>query len=118
MSDRLKDKVTLITGAGSGIGRACARLFAVEGASVVGVDVNQAALAETSDLVERAGGRIHVEVADLIDERSVARLFDAVSERYDRLDVLHNCVGGSTSRDAAVDALDVDTLNDVINLEL
>jgi NAD(P)-dependent dehydrogenase (short-subunit alcohol dehydrogenase family) len=54
---RLRDKVALITGAGSGIGRQAALLFAKEGAAVLAVDVNEQAAAETVKLVTQAGAR-------------------------------------------------------------
>ena len=63
---RLKDKVALITGAGSGIGRETSLLFAAEGACVVVVDVNDAAGAETVAMVGKAGGiaaYIHADVS-------------------------------------------------------
>jgi NAD(P)-dependent dehydrogenase (short-subunit alcohol dehydrogenase family) len=54
---RLKDKVALITGAGSGIGRQSALLFSREGAAVLAVDVNDQAAQETVQLVKQQGGR-------------------------------------------------------------
>ena len=58
MTDRLKDKVCIITGIGSGMGRAAALLFAKEGAKVVGCDINVAAAEATVAAVRSAGGSI------------------------------------------------------------
>ena len=60
MTDRLKDKVCIITGTGGGIGRAAATLFAKEGARVVGCDINADNAAATLDTVRSAGGRMVV----------------------------------------------------------
>jgi NAD(P)-dependent dehydrogenase (short-subunit alcohol dehydrogenase family) len=90
MSDRrLEGKHTLITGAGSGIGRAIAERFAAEGASVVAVGRTQATLDETAELVRAAGGEASTAALDVADAGAVAALFDGL----DRLDVLVNGAG-------------------------
>lgn len=89
---KLKDKVALVTGAGQGMGRAIAQLFASEGASVVAVDVRLAAAEETLSAVgalERGMAR----VCDVADSQAVAALFREVDERYGRIDVLVNNAG-------------------------
>jgi NAD(P)-dependent dehydrogenase (short-subunit alcohol dehydrogenase family) len=73
---RLKDRVAVITGAGGGIGRACAIEFAGEGAGVVVADVNLAGADETVALIRNAGGDawgIHVDVADPASVQNMAR---------------------------------------------
>ena len=65
MSGRLQDKVALITGAGSGIGREASLLFAAEGASVLAVDVNSDSVEETAEKVKAAGGDATPHVADV-----------------------------------------------------
>jgi NAD(P)-dependent dehydrogenase (short-subunit alcohol dehydrogenase family) len=90
---RLKDKVALITGAGSGIGRESSLLFATEGASVVVVDVNDEGGNETVELVKKAGGRavyVHADVSKAED----CTLMVAVAEKeFGRLNVLFNNAG-------------------------
>jgi meso-butanediol dehydrogenase / (S,S)-butanediol dehydrogenase / diacetyl reductase len=96
MTDRLKDKVALITGSGSGIGRATALLFAREGATIVGCDINPEHDKETVRLVEQAGRRMHSTAPlDLAEpEQAEAWIEDAIA-RFGRIDVLYNNAGFS-----------------------
>ncbi|MEV1328956.1 3-oxoacyl-ACP reductase [Micromonospora costi] len=97
MEGRLRDRVTVVTGAGSGIGLATARRFAAEGARVVCVDVDA-----------EAGGRAAKEVggefvaADVADETAVRDLFDGVVERHGRVDVAFNNAGISPPDDDSI----------------
>lgn len=86
---RLKDKVALITGAGSGIGRQTALLFAKEGAAVVCVDVNESAARETVSLVKNA---IAVK-ADVSKARDCEQMVVAAEKRFGKLNVLFNNAG-------------------------
>src|SRR5262244_2536470 len=88
MAQRLANKVALITGAGSGLGREMALLFAREGASVVINDIDEEAGQKTASEV---GARAQFVAGDVSDDASVAALFEAVAESYGRLDVsVHN----------------------------
>lgn len=100
MGTRLEGKVAIVTGAGSvgpgwGNGRAAAVLFAREGAKVVVVDRDAAAAAETARLIEAEGGTCKVAAADVTEIASVEAMVSAAMERFQRLDVLLNNVGGS-----------------------
>ena len=86
----LPDKVALITGSGSGQGRAAARLFADHGARVVVVDINDEGAAETVQLLEEHGGEGMAVHADVASRPDVDRMVAAAVERYGRLDVLYN----------------------------
>jgi NAD(P)-dependent dehydrogenase (short-subunit alcohol dehydrogenase family) len=86
----LPDKVALITGSGSGQGRAAARLFADHGARVVVVDVNDEGAAETVRLLEEHGGEGMAVHADVSSRPDVDRMVAAAMERYGRLDVVYN----------------------------
>ncbi len=78
---RLEGKRAIVTGAGSGIGRASARLFAAEGASVLAVDKTKNAVEETAALISKDGGRVVAMAADAGDEADVkAYVARAVSE--------------------------------------
>jgi 3-oxoacyl-[acyl-carrier protein] reductase len=89
--DRLDGKVALITGAGSGIGRASAERFAAEGAQVVVVDLKGEA--ETAAAIEAAGGEALALTADVADEDAVATMAEMAVERFGRVDVLMNNAG-------------------------
>jgi NAD(P)-dependent dehydrogenase (short-subunit alcohol dehydrogenase family) len=86
-------KVALVTGAGSGIGREIARLFASRGALVYCADVNEKGLAETRALVTEAGGKIEVARVDVSSEKDISALLDRVDKESGRLDAACNNAG-------------------------
>jgi NAD(P)-dependent dehydrogenase (short-subunit alcohol dehydrogenase family) len=91
MTDRLEDKVCIITGIGSGMGRAAALLFAKEGAKVVGCDINVAAAEATVAAVRSAGGSIlSLHPCNMSVREDVDRLMDFAEQRYGGIDVLYN----------------------------
>ena len=90
---RLKDKVCLITGAGSGIGKATALLFAKEGAKVVVADVDDKAAGSTTDEIRRTGGEAVAERVDVADEAQTQAVVASVLKRFGRIDVLFNNAG-------------------------
>jgi NAD(P)-dependent dehydrogenase (short-subunit alcohol dehydrogenase family) len=90
---RLVDKVCVITGAGSGIGRAAALLFSTEGAKVVAADINSHTLAETAETITKAGGMVLAVEVDVSNSASVQRMLRKAVEAFDRIDVLVNNAG-------------------------
>jgi NAD(P)-dependent dehydrogenase (short-subunit alcohol dehydrogenase family) len=99
---RLAGKVAFITGAGTGIGRATAILFAREGAKVAVAEINAAAGEETAHLAGHGAIAVHT---DVTDEASVQAAVQATVAHFGALHVLHNNAGGSTAEDGtAVDA--------------
>lgn len=90
---KLKDKVAIITGAGSGIGRASALLFAREGAKVVVADLVAEAGAETVRQIEAEGGQALFVAVDVSQAVQVEAMVQAAVERYGRLDILFNNAG-------------------------
>jgi 3-oxoacyl-[acyl-carrier protein] reductase len=92
---RLKGKVSIITGAGQGIGRATAIKFAKEGAKVAACDINVAAAEETAKLITDAGGEsVHFRI-DVTDKQTIARMVEGVMAKWGRIDTLvkgvYNC---------------------------
>jgi NAD(P)-dependent dehydrogenase (short-subunit alcohol dehydrogenase family) len=86
-------KVALVTGAASGIGRACARLFAEQGASVIVSDVAAKGGEETVRLIEAAGGKATFVRADVSDPKEVEALISGTMEIFGRLDCAVNNAG-------------------------
>jgi NAD(P)-dependent dehydrogenase (short-subunit alcohol dehydrogenase family) len=100
MSKRLQDKIAIVTGAGSvgpgwGNGRATCVRFAEEGAKIFAVDRNPESTAETVEKVNAVGGEIIVHQCDVTDNASVAAMVRTCIDRFNRIDVLVNNVGGS-----------------------
>jgi NAD(P)-dependent dehydrogenase (short-subunit alcohol dehydrogenase family) len=87
---RLSHKVAIVTGAGSGIGRAIATAFAREGAAVTLLGRREDRLAETAQIVAAAGGRATVRACDVTDAAAVQHAVDATLAACGRLDVLVN----------------------------
>lgn len=87
---KLKDKVTVVTGAGSGIGRACAIEFASNGAQVVIADINLKGAQETLRLIEAANGTAVAFKTDVSKPESVKELIDFTIEKFSRINILVN----------------------------
>jgi NAD(P)-dependent dehydrogenase (short-subunit alcohol dehydrogenase family) len=87
---RLKDKVAIITGGGSGIGRATAELFAKEGARVVVADFDSVAAHEAALSVQRSGYQATSVIVDVSEPGQVQRMVDTALEAYGGIDILFN----------------------------
>lgn len=115
MAERLADKVALITGAGSGLGREMALLFASEGASVVINDIDEETGQKTaSELGEGA----QFLAGDVSDDASVAALFAAVRDAHGRLDVSVHNAGVMDPRDEGPTVTPLDVWDRVIAINL
>ncbi|MEM3526606.1 MAG: glucose 1-dehydrogenase [Candidatus Jordarchaeaceae archaeon] len=90
---KLEGKVAVITGAGSGIGRATALLFAQEGAKVVVVDINDDAGKETVKMIKDKGGEAIFVHADVSRAEEVKNMVKKAVDEYGRLDILFNNAG-------------------------
>ena len=90
---KLEGKVALITGAGSGMGRAAAQLFAREGAKIAAVDLNEKSAAETAHEIERVGGKAIAIGADVSKEEDASRMVEATMKQFGMLNVAFNNAG-------------------------
>jgi NAD(P)-dependent dehydrogenase (short-subunit alcohol dehydrogenase family) len=99
---RLKDKVSIITGGASGMGRVAAHMFAAEGARVVVADVTEAAAAAVVDEVRAAGGEATAVAADVSKEDDARRMVEHAVATYGRVDVLYNNAGIMPQADHSV----------------
>ena len=90
---RLQDKVALITGGGSGIGRATAIRFAQEGACVVVSDLDEAGVNETAKLIAEAGGKTVAVAGNVTSRADAQKMVDAATGNFGRLDIVINNAG-------------------------
>ncbi|MEE2775118.1 MAG: SDR family oxidoreductase [Pseudomonadota bacterium] len=98
MTLRMKNKVVLVSGAGSigpgwGNGKACAVLYAREGAEIIAVDINLNAANETVGIIEKEGGKAIALQCDVSDSHSISTVFEKIDKYHKRIDVLHSNVG-------------------------
>ena len=91
MSEVLKGKVAIVTGAGSGIGRSTAIAFASEGAAVIAVDIRREAAERVAATIASAGGRVLVQVCDVGIRAQVDATVAATVAAFGTVDVLFNC---------------------------
>jgi NAD(P)-dependent dehydrogenase (short-subunit alcohol dehydrogenase family) len=96
---RLKDKVALITGAGNGIGRASAHLFAREGARVVIVDLDETAAGNAAEEIREAGGEAMAYTADVARITDCQGMIEFAEANFGKLNVLFNNAGIMHQRD-------------------
>jgi len=113
---RLSGKVSIITGAGQGIGRATALKFAKEGAKVAVCDINPTSVHETVELVESAGGEAAGFRVDVTDKQSITDMVDGVMKKWGRIDTLVNNAG--IVQDAQFKKMSDDQFDRVIDVNL
>jgi len=115
---RFAGKIAFITGAGSGIGRAAAALFAREGAAVAIIEINAARGSACRDSILSEGGRAIFLETDITDEDSVRSAVRMTRKSLGPPSVLFNCAGGAIAEDAAVTDVDMAVWDRTMNLDL
>ena len=115
---RLDGKVAIVTGGGSGIGRASAEAFAREGARVVVADRSESDALETVAKIGEGGGAAVTAVCDVTDGADAETMVRAAVDRYGRLDVLLNSAGITSRTDALKDASPEEVWDKVIDVNL
>lgn len=115
---RLQGKVALITGAGAGIGRAAAQLFASEGAQLVIAEIDEKKGESVLHEIRHQGGAAIFCRTDVGDPEQVAQAIDSAIQNFGKLDVLYNNAGGSTSMDGPITSTTDDEFWRAIRLNL
>ena len=115
---RLQDKVAIITGGGSGMGRTASQMFAAEGAKVVVAEFDRASGEETVRLVADADGEATFVKTDVSVEDDARRMVEAAVSAYGRVDVLYNNAGVMPEADHSVLDTDVYTWDRVMAVNL
>ena len=113
---RFEGRTAVITGAASGLGRAVALRLSSEGARVFGIDLNEAGLAETRELVASAGGSMSTGVGDISDRMTAHGLVANAMDDLGQIDSLINCAG--VMRAGNVTDIDEDTFNLMFNVNV
>jgi NAD(P)-dependent dehydrogenase (short-subunit alcohol dehydrogenase family) len=115
---RLADKVTIITGAGGGMGRVAARMFAREGAKVVVAEFGEPVGRETVELITGEGGEATFVQVDVSNEADARAMVDHAVATYGRLDCLYNNAGVMPEADHSVVDTDVAVWDQVMAVNL
>jgi meso-butanediol dehydrogenase/(S,S)-butanediol dehydrogenase/diacetyl reductase len=116
MAKRLQGKVAIITGTGSGMGRAAAIMFAKEGAKVVGCDIHETAAAVVDDVRSAGGEMISLQPVDLSKEEGARRLVEFALQHFDGFDIVYN--NAAMAYFASVRDMDYDTFSRTMREEV
>lgn len=115
---RLSGKIAAITGAGSGIARAAARLFAEEGAKVAVLELQESLGREIADEITANGGDALFVQTDVTEPDSVEQAMQTAAKQLGGLNTLFNCAGGSVAEDTQITSVDLDVWDHTIALDL
>lgn len=116
---RVKGKIIAVTGAGSGIGKASAQLFAEEGATVLLLERDELKGRKAQQDIEAAGGRAELYPLDISDWNAVQKAFESIEKEYGGIDVLYNNASVFWGElDKSIDSLEVDVFEKIIRINL
>ena len=115
---RLKDKISLVTGAAGDIGRATVLRFAKEGATVILSDINVKGCEKVLAEVEAVGGKGGIIPCDVVKEEQIVSMFEKIKADYKRLDILVNIAGGDYENDASIDEIGYEKMSFNIDVNL
>jgi NAD(P)-dependent dehydrogenase (short-subunit alcohol dehydrogenase family) len=116
--ERLKDKVSIVTGAGSGIGRGIAQLFAKEGSKVIVADIAPKEGQETVKMIEDAGGEALFIHTDVSKATEVERMVKLTIDKYEKLTVLVNNAGISAGDTTKITELSEENWDRIMSINL
>jgi NAD(P)-dependent dehydrogenase (short-subunit alcohol dehydrogenase family) len=116
--NRLENKRVLITGSANGIGRATAKLFAMEGARLTLCDIKTKENENLADEIRNKGGEALAISTDVGEPEAMQAAFDESIKTFDRLDVIYNNAGGATSNDGRITEIEFDEFWHAIRLNL
>lgn len=116
--NKLDGKVAIVTGAGAGIARVTAKLFADEGATVVIAEIKEDLGRTVQEEITSAGGRALCIQTDVTDAASVRQTVEATIGNFGGLNILFNCAGGSFSEDGPVGDVDLDQWKKTMDFNL
>ncbi|MEM7404751.1 MAG: SDR family NAD(P)-dependent oxidoreductase [Pseudomonadota bacterium] len=118
---RFEDKTAVVVGAADGIGRATCRIIAAEGGTVIGVDKNAEALNVAMGDIRSNSGRAAAAPADAVSADDVTRVTLEILDAHPRIDILVNCVGGSTivsNPSASLESMSLDEWQSILDFNL
>ncbi|MPS67298.1 MAG: SDR family oxidoreductase [Novosphingobium sp.] len=120
LSFPLREKVALVTGGGSGIGRATARMFAQRGAVVAVAGLDEAPLLQVAEEIVAAGGQALPIVMDVTSEDAIASGIACLADRFGKLDILHSNAAqtGEMQEDGLIAAMDADFWDRTFSINL
>lgn len=115
---RFAGKVVFVTGAGSGIGKAAAHLFAAEGAKVAIAEIQPQLGRATEESIRASGSDALFVETDITVEESIRTAIEQTMVRFGALHVIYNCAGGSIPRDGPVTTVDMSVWDHTVSLDL